>query len=101
MAIALDGYRPLFEDWLLFYSESRDARKTLLRIMSTLDDTCVLHRAGEERAARVKEEAKKLLEDYSEEKLTDLCTRYAAEGISPGGAADMLSLTILTYSLFN
>ena len=101
MAIALDGYRPLFEDWLPYYSESRDARKTLLRIMSTLDDTCVLHRAGEERAARVKEEAKMLLEDYSEEKLTDLCTRYATEGISPGGAADMLSLTILTYSLFN
>jgi len=101
MAIALGGYRPLFEDWLPFYSESRDARKTLLRIISTLGDTCVLHRAGEERAARVKEEAKALLEDYTEEKLTDLCTRYAAEGISPGGAADMLALTILSYSLFN
>ena len=101
MAIALGGYRPLFKDWLPFYSESRDARKTLLRIISTLDDTCVLHRAGEERAARVKEEAKALLEDYTEEKLTDLCARYAAEGISPGGAADMLALTILSYSLFN
>lgn len=101
MAIALGGYRPLFEDWLPCYSESRDARKTLLRIISTLDDTCVLHRVGEERAVRVKEEAKALLEDYSEEKLTDLCTRYAAEGISPGGAADMLALTILSYSLFN
>ena len=101
MAIALGGYRPLFEDWLPFYSESRDARKTLLRIISTLGDTCVLHRVGEERAARVKEEAKALLEDYTEEKLKDLCTRYAAEGISPGGAADMLALTILSYSLFN
>ena len=100
-AIALGGYRELFKDWLPFYSESRDARKTLLRIISTLGDTCVLHRVGEERAARVKEEAKALLEDYTEEKLTDLCTRYAAEGISPGGAADMLALTILSYSLFN
>ena len=33
--------------------------------------------------------------------LQDLCVRYAAEGISPGGAADMLALTILIDSLTN
>ena len=84
--------------------------------MSTLDDTCVIHRVGYERAQEVKREAAYVL--MAEEKwffakpcekyfssagnnLQDLCTRYAAEGISPGGAADMLALTILIDSLTN
>ena len=67
--------------------------------MSTLDDTCVIKRVGKERAEQVKQEAKALLEDYAEEKLKALCDRYAAEGISPGGAADMLALTIFTDSI--
>jgi triphosphoribosyl-dephospho-CoA synthetase len=33
--------------------------------------------------------------------LKELCERYAAEGISPGGAADMLALTIFIDSIFN
>ena len=72
---------------------------TLLRIMSTLDDTCVVKRVGAERAEVVKGEAASLLENLSEEKLKDLCARYAAEGISPGGAADMLALTIFIDSI--
>ena len=76
-------------------------QKTLLRIMSTLDDTCVIHRVGYERAQEVKKEAKALLEDFSEEGLREMKKRYDAEGISPGGAADMLALTILIDSLTN
>ncbi len=74
-------------------------QKTLLRIMSTLDDTCVIHRVGYERAQEVKKEAKALLEDFSEDGLREMKKRYDAEGISPGGAADMLALTILIDSL--
>ena len=33
--------------------------------------------------------------------LKSMCERYAAEGISPGGAADMLALTILIDSILN
>lgn len=69
--------------------------------MSTLDDTCVIHRVGYERAQEVKEEAKTLLEDFSEDGLREMKQRYDAEGISPGGAADMLALTILIDSLTN
>ena len=95
-------------------------QKTLLRIMSTLDDTCVIHRVGYERAQEVKREAAALLvalgnyfsQGFAKnqfpkaiptatEMLQDLCVRYAAEGISPGGAADMLALTILIDSLTN
>lgn len=99
--LALSGYLPLFQDWLPFYRslprENAPELLTLLRIMSTLDDTCVIHRVGYERAQEVKREAKALLESSG---LTGhLCEAYAAEGISPGGAADMLALTILIDSI--
>ncbi len=118
--MALDGYRALFEDWLPFYrslaeeapSEGASAtysateggafsarQRLLLKIMSSLDDTCVIKRAGKERAEEVKKEARELLEQFSEEKLKEMCTRYAQEGISPGGAADMLALTIFIDSI--
>ncbi len=76
-------------------------QKTLLRIMSSLDDTCVIHRVGYNRAQEVKEEAKALLDNFSEEGLKEMKKRYDAEGISPGGAADMLALTIFVDSLIN
>ena len=67
--------------------------------MSTLDDTCVIHRVGYQRAQEVKKEAKALLDDFSEDQLREMKQRYDSEGISPGGAADMLALTILIDSL--
>lgn len=144
-AMALTGYRQLFQDWLPYYrrlpvaagndgrvAAGNDGRlavgndgalqRLLLRIMSTLDDTCIVHRAGEERAHQVKEEAAALLEEIPDQvgnddrkvgnddrkvrndrewkdRLKALCGRYAAENISPGGAADMLSLTIFIDSI--
>ena len=147
--IALTGYRELFTDWLPFYriavkdtlssASLRDPiranapervsftalQKTLLRIMSTLDDTCVIKRVGYDRAQEVKQEAAALLasaqpsaeENYFSgrcpknqfspanaspslaDALKDMCIRYAQEGISPGGAADMLALTIFFDSI--
>lgn len=111
--MALEGYKDLWTNWLPYYRSLRGQasscpeQQTLLRIMSTLDDTCVIHRVGYERAQEVKREAADVL--MAEEKyfssagnnLQDLCVRYAAEGISPGGAADMLALTILIDSLTN
>jgi triphosphoribosyl-dephospho-CoA synthetase len=69
--------------------------------MSVLDDTCVLKRVGAERAAQVKRETQMLLDHFTEEGLRELCMRFSAEGISPGGAADMLALTIFTQSIIN
>ena len=101
--MALGGYGMLFRDWLPYYRslEGNEYRNqlTLLRIMGTLEDTCIIHRAGEERAAGVRREAAGLLSAFSPEKLRDLCLEYASKGISPGGAADMLSLTIFIDSL--
>ena len=121
MQMAKDGYKELFEDWLPYYrnlqisplaslgrndnapchfERSREIC-TLLRIMATLDDTCVIHRAGYARAQEIKAEASALAEHFDMDKLKDMCDRYASEGISPGGAADMLALTILIDSILN
>ena len=118
MQMAKDGYKELFEDWLPYYrrikAEEYGLQKTLLRIMATLDDTCVIHRVGYERAMAVKDEAKALLKEIPGQAgndeavmadlighLKELCESYASEGISPGGAADMLALTIFLDSILN
>ena len=96
MQMAKDGYKELFEDWLPYYRACHFERSreicTLLRIMATLDDTCVIHRAGYARAQEIKAEAKTLADHFDKEKLKEMCDRYAAEGISPGGAAVQLTL---------
>ena len=106
-AMALGGYREVFEYWqpylrkmLAEYPRETALQRTLLRIMSTLDDTCILRRAGRERLERVKSEARAVLSapDF-ENALKELCRRCSAEGVSPGGAADMLSLTIFIDSI--
>ena len=105
MQMAKDGYKELFEDWLPYYAgvkaDAYGLQKTLLRIMATLDDTCVIHRAGYARAQEIKAEARALAEHFDMDKLKNMCERCAAEGISPGGAADMLALTILIDSILN
>ena len=100
--MALGGYQELFENWLPFYRSNHSVIQLLLRIMSTLDDTCVIKRVGYERAQEVKRETRSVLEETTDQVGSDgtlLCERYAAEGISPGGAADMLALTIFIDSI--
>ena len=117
---AREGYERLFAEWLPFYNERRknhDAHalhKTLLRIMCDLDDTNVIYRTNVATAEEVKQEARALLASFEEayaaqdkEKyasaellaLKDMDRRYTARNISPGGAADMLSLTVFIGSI--
>lgn len=117
---AREGYEMLFAEWLPFYIERRkehDAHtlhKTLLRIMCDLDDTNVIYRTDLATAEEVKQEARALLDNFSkahtaEDKekriaaellaLKDMDKCYTARNISPGGAADMLSLTIFIGSI--
>lgn len=102
VAMAREGYTDLFEEWLPYYQRltSDDAPyRLLLKIMTGLDDTNVIHRVGTERATIVKKEAETLLADFSLEKLGKLNTLYIRENISPGGAADMWSLTTFIAAL--
>lgn len=98
LAMARSGYEQLFDSWLPFWDQNRhDAHalhKTLLLIMSQLDDTNVYYRCGAAVAQQVKHEAEALLADFTVEKLKDMNRSFIARNISPGGAADMLSLTV-------
>lgn len=102
---AREGYEMLFAEWLPFYIERRkehDAHtlhKTLLRIMCDLDDTNVIYRTDLATAEEVKQEARALLDNFSEAALKDMDRHYTTRNISPGGAADMLSLTIFIGSI--
>lgn len=102
---AREGYEMLFAEWLPFYIERRkehDAHtlhKTLLRIMCDLDDTNVIYRTDLAAAEEVKQEARALLDNFSETALKDMDRHYTTRNISPGGAADMLSLTIFIGSI--
>ena len=125
---AREGYEKLFTEWLPFYNEHRKSHdahvlhKTLLRIMCDLDDTNVIYRTNVATAEEVKQEARALLASFEEayaaqdkekyasaieEKcasaellaLKDMDRRYTARNISPGGAADMLSLTVFIGSI--
>ena len=117
---AREGYEKLFAEWLPFYNERRKSHdahalhKTLLRIMCDLDDTNVIYRTDFATAEQVKQEARALLDNFAEayaaeskEKcasaellaLKDMDRRYTERNISPGGAADMLSLTVFIGSI--
>lgn len=102
---AREGYEMLFAEWLPFYIERRKERdaytlhKTLLRIMCDLDDTNIIYRTDLATAEEVKQEARALLDSFSKAALKDMDRRYTARNISPGGAADMLSLTVFIGSI--
>lgn len=82
--------------------------------MCDLDDTNVIYRTNVATAEEVKQEARALLASFEEayaaedkEKcasaellaLKDMDRRYTERNISPGGAADMLSLTVFIGSI--
>ena len=102
---AREGYEMLFAEWLPFYIERRKEHdehtlhKTLLRIMCDLDDTNVIYRTDLATAEEVKQEARALLDSFSKAALKDMDRHYTTRNISPGGAADMLSLTIFIGSI--
>lgn len=102
---AREGYQQLFGAWLPYCSaQLADAdplalHRTLLRIMCDLDDTNIIFRAGMAVAETVKEESEALLDGFSEAALQRMNTSFVEHNISPGGSADMLSLTLFVCSV--
>ena len=103
LRMAQGGYRELFEEWLPYYrsleGDPYRMQKTLLKIMGTLDDTCIIHRAGESGAKEIKADAAYLLQHFGEKELQEMKERLVAARVSPGGSADMLALTVLADNL--
>ena len=100
---AREAYPELFTAWLPYYRSLEGdlyrCHKTLLYIMTDLDDTNVLHRRGADGLAHTKSEAARLLKDFSMNGLSSLNYDFIRENISPGGSADMLSLTMFIKSI--
>lgn len=98
LANACEAYPRLFGEWLPFYDAHRSdphrLHKTLLCIMSSLEDTNIYFRKGAETAAWVREESSRQLEHFSVEALEAMNREFIRQNISPGGSADMLSLTV-------
>lgn len=92
---AAQGFPKLFEQFLPFFHESsEDLDQTMLVIAENLVDTNVLTRCGTEFTKEYRELCKVVRSGRLELNiLEDFCLQH---GISAGGAADMLSLTILT-----
>lgn len=73
---------------------------TLLAIMATLDDTCLLHRAGLPALAAAKDGAREVLSvggistSSGQAAFDRLESRLLALNASPGGAADLLAATL-------
>ncbi len=103
---AKTGYHGMFTRWLPYYRALKGERSPfmlqhlLLKIMTLLEDTNVYFRCGAEVAARVRGEAEAALAaPVTEESLRLMNQSFISRNISPGGAADMLGMTILADSL--
>lgn len=101
MAIAVGGYSEVFESILPVYRQMLAVEhkvdvniRTLLYIMSKIDDTNVYHRKGAEIANYVKNKSLDIYHNYSIFKVEELNRSFIRDNISPGGSADILSLTI-------
>ena len=111
--MALDGYKDLFSCWQPYYHRIRKQpyalQRTLVCLIAALDDTCLIHRVGFERAEALRGEASAVFGEIArsedavrtKQRLEILCGHYAAENASPGGAADMLSLTLFIDSILS
>ena len=100
---AQTGYAALFGSWLPFLrscaaDEAANVR-TFLHILSEIDDTNIIYRKGIDEARRVKQEAADALANFSLDALERLNKSFIERNISPGGAADMLALTILIANI--
>lgn len=103
LSSAIDGYALLFDEWLPYLENNKEEEypliKLLLFIMTKIDDTNIYYRKGEEIVKYVKIKAQEILGKFSIEEVKKLNTEFIKLNISPGGAADMLSLTLFVYSI--
>lgn len=80
---------------------------SFIQLLAVVEDSNVVWRAGTAAARQVKEEAARLLELGSvftpagRQALAEAERAFVSQGISPGGSADLLSITIALYLLEN
>ena len=73
--------------------------RTLLLIMSDLEDTNIYYRKDAKTAEDVKRQSRYAFDNYALWRMETMNDDFIHRNISPGGAADMLSLTIFVNSI--
>ena len=106
-SVFLSGY-PRMEAFYASGASHNDAGvATLLKLISVVDDTNIIHRKGIDTLRKVQEEAKHAFynADGDIKKIVqaagELDERYIKQYISPGGAADMLALCYFLHLIFD
>ena len=95
---ARDGYSRLIRELRL----EPNMHRRLLAIMSSLIDSNIYYRGGKEAAEYVREAANRMLQNECEAAdMAELDRDLTARNLSPGGAADMLALSIFINNLMN
>lgn len=102
--LVMDGMSPIFDDYLPFFRDemsrtndmNRAMVKTLLLIMSTLQDTTVLKRGGLDGLSWYRKQASKHI-DQDEEAWKTFSAECISRKLSGGGSADVLAIVIYLH----
>ncbi len=81
-------------------SQNHAGAVTLIHLIGTTDDTNLYYRGGKEGALWAKAKAKYLTEKYiviPKEEIEKLDIEFTEKNLSPGGCADLLSITYFLY----
>ena len=96
-----DHSLPIYEESLITGLSENDAGvRSLIALISVLDDTNLYHRGGANGARFAKEYAVRLLEDGFDSKAVEqMDDEFIKRNLSPGGSADLLAITYFLHSL--
>jgi len=97
---ALQGLQLIFDiPTMVYHDDDIVHHDYLIQLMSALDDTTIIHRTSIERLREIQQEMTDFLHTggykSQKERFLEISNRYKAEGISPGGSADMLVIKII------
>lgn len=99
---AENGFPTIFQHSLTVLEQENNTGnkalyKTLLSIMAVLTDTNILFRSDLQTLESLQEMSKKVLVDFSMEAYSEIIDFCMLNKISPGGSADLLSMTIFIF----
>lgn len=92
---AVSGYKNAFLKYIAQFRATEDLDETFLAIAYETEDTNIIHRAGLDVYLKYKDKLKATLNNRKAlNELEDFCVNF---GISAGGSADMISITLLLF----